>query len=363
MKSSLTGGVTNSNLLAEEASDESIELEALVKDLAEQPSDKALSGKNSNSPADANATGNSSKTNADLLAQQIERTAQQTSDENVNIDELSTEEKLVQGIQTNPQAQRVVNGDSKSATSEYSSQLQNNAAQSSNNAEGSFDEAETNADGDTQAESKVLVDGQVTPTNMQTRSSFAETLAATLNGQPTHSSSQPIDSDNDLHQQLEAASARVIESNQSLTKTEQKLQIETINIYRKDFANAVKDKVMVMVNQRLQQVEIQLDPPELGNVHVRLNLQSEQANVSFLVQNQQAKEALEQQMGKLRDMLQESGVDVGDANVAQQQQSQQEGKGHSMAGGFHQDVEEDQLVNANLAQVIKPSATGVDFYA
>ena len=120
---------------------------------------------------------------------------------------------------------------------------------------------------------------------------------------------------------------------------------------------------MILVNQRLQQVEIQLDPPELGNVHVRLNLQSEQASVSFLVQNQQAKEALEQQMGKLRDMLQESGVDVGDANVAQQQQSQQGDKEHNMAGGFHKDTEEDQMVSANLAQVIKPSATGVDFYA
>ena len=361
LKSSITGGVTNSNLSAEEAIDESIEYEALVNDLAEQPSE---SGKDRKSPTDANITANSAKTNDDLLTQQIERSAQQTSDEKVNLDELSTEEKLVQGIQTNQQVQRSVSGDSKSSTSEYSSQLQNNVAQSSNNADGSPDDAETNADGKTQTESKLVADGQASAANTQTRSSFSETLAATMNNQATSSSPQTIPRDNDsLLQQLEAASARVIESNQSLTKTEQKLQIETINIYRKDFANAVKDKVMVMVNQRLQQVEIQLDPPELGNVHVRLNLQSEQANVSFLVQNQQAKEALEQQMGKLRDMLQESGVDVGDANVAQQQQSQQEGKGHGMAGGFHQDAEDDQLVNANLAQVIKPSATGVDFYA
>ncbi|HCM46317.1 MAG TPA: flagellar hook-length control protein FliK, partial [Colwellia sp.] len=90
--------------------------------------------------------------------------------------------------------------------------------------------------------------------------------------------------------------------------------------------DAVKDKVMMTINQKLQRFDITLDPPEFGNMQVRVNLQGEQASVNFIVQNQQAKDVLEQNMHKLRDMLSEQGVDVGDANVEQQNQQQNNDK-------------------------------------
>ena len=47
---------------------------------------------------------------------------------------------------------------------------------------------------------------------------------------------------------------------------------------------SLKDKVMVMMNQKLQQIEIRLDPQELGNVNVKINMQNEQAVVGdFLI--------------------------------------------------------------------------------
>ena len=165
---------------------------------------------------------------------------------------------------------------------------------------------------------------------------------------------------NEQIERLEAVSSKVIDSNLDIKKAQQ-LQTETINIYRRDFAEAVKDKVMVMVNQKLQQVDIQLDPPELGNVHVRVNLQGDLAAVNFTVQNPQAKDALEQHMDKLRDMLQESGVDVGDANVAQQQQGNGQQQGRMAQGNGAAD--EVTTLPDNIAQLVKGSATGIDFYA
>tara|TARA_R110000744_G_scaffold209762_3_gene328736 strand:- start:2514 stop:4760 length:2247 start_codon:yes stop_codon:yes gene_type:complete len=145
------------------------------------------------------------------------------------------------------------------------------------------------------------------------------------------------------------------------------MNTETIAIYRKDFADAVKDKVMVMINQKIQQVDIQLDPPEMGNIHVRVNLQNEQAAVQFVVQNQQAKEALEQNMGKLRDMLAESGVDVGDANIEQRQAKEQNGNDfeqHDNNGQNGESTEDNVSANDNsMHNVVKASSTGVDYYA
>ncbi|GAA6203391.1 flagellar hook-length control protein FliK [Thalassotalea sp. SU-HH00458] len=145
------------------------------------------------------------------------------------------------------------------------------------------------------------------------------------------------------------------------------IQAETISINRKDFVDAVKDKVMVMINQKIRQLEIRLDPPELGSMHVKLNLQNEQAAVNFVVQNQQAKEALEQNIDKLKDMLAQTGVDVGDANIEQRNQQANEGEetaqGQSAKdamAGQDTDVEELTLSAANL---YKASASGVDYYA
>ncbi|MGJ8692225.1 MAG: flagellar hook-length control protein FliK [Thalassotalea sp.] len=167
--------------------------------------------------------------------------------------------------------------------------------------------------------------------------------------------------------QLEGVFNKQVAENVAQTKINQVQVAETINIHRKDFVDAVKNKVMVMISQKLQQVDIKLDPPELGNVHVRVNLQNDVAAVNFIVQNPQAKEALEQHMGKLRDMLSESGVDVGEANVSQQQkQNEQQGdfSEQNNNGGFGGDEQSNNSDDGFIATtLVKGSAGGVDFYA
>lgn len=149
-------------------------------------------------------------------------------------------------------------------------------------------------------------------------------------------------------------------------KTNTQLHHETISIFRKDFSEAVKDKVMLVISQKLQQFDIVLDPPELGNMQVRVNLQGEQATVNFVVQNQQAKEALEQNMHKLRDSLAEQGVDVGDANVEQQsQQSDTEGNpGTNQRNIMQNTADANDVVEHDLSAIINNTpAKGIDYYA
>jgi len=149
-------------------------------------------------------------------------------------------------------------------------------------------------------------------------------------------------------------------------KTNIQLHHETISIFRKDFSDAVKDKVMLIISQKLQQFDITLDPPELGNMQVRVNLQGEQASVNFIVQNQQAKEALDQNMNKLKDMLAEQGVDVGDTNVEQQSQqsdnsSTNDDKNHHINTNT---ADAGDVVEHNLSVKINDTSTqGVDYYA
>jgi flagellar hook-length control protein FliK len=149
-------------------------------------------------------------------------------------------------------------------------------------------------------------------------------------------------------------------------KNSVQLHQETISIFRKDFADAVKDKVMLVISQKLQQFDITLDPPEFGNMQVRVNLQGEQAAVNFVVQNQSAKEALEQNMHKLKEMLAEQGVDVGGADVQQQNQQQSEkGDGTSQGSNndnLHSKSSVDSSEHVLSAKLVNSSASGVDYY-
>ncbi|GAA6170863.1 flagellar hook-length control protein FliK [Colwellia sp. KU-HH00111] len=151
-------------------------------------------------------------------------------------------------------------------------------------------------------------------------------------------------------------------------KTNTQLHNETISIFRKDFADAVKDKVMLVISQKLQQFDITLDPPELGNIHVKVNLQGEQASVNFVVNNQQAKDAFEQNMHKLKELLAEQGVDVGDTNVEQQSQ-QSDNQGMNEENNNHSDSitmtadASDAIVHDLSARMIKSSTSAVDYYA
>jgi flagellar hook-length control protein FliK len=168
------------------------------------------------------------------------------------------------------------------------------------------------------------------------------------------------------HQVSEALNHNIASDTAHIQKNNVQLQQETIAIFRKDFADVVKDKVLVMINQKLQKFEITLDPPEFGNMQVRVNLQGEQASVNFIVQNQQAKEALEQNMQKLKDMLSEQGVDVGGANVEQQNQREQNEQRNNFASGelindkLMSEGETQQVFSANIYDI---SETAIDYYA
>ncbi len=172
------------------------------------------------------------------------------------------------------------------------------------------------------------------------------------------------------HQVSEVLNHNVASDSVQIQKNNVQLQQETISIFRKDFADAVKDKVLITINQKLQQFDITLDPPEFGNMQVRVNLQGEQASVNFVVQNQQAKEALEQNMHKLKEMLSEQGVDVGGANVEQQDQQQNQneqslGQNNDNGSVLTNDAQKDEnnVEHILSTQLFDSSATGVDYYA
>jgi len=82
------------------------------------------------------------------------------------------------------------------------------------------------------------------------------------------------------------------------------------------WGQAVSDRVLLMTANQLQVAEIRLDPPELGTLHVRLQLNQDQASLVFTSAHGSVRDALEQQMPRLRDMLAEQGFNLENSSVA-----------------------------------------------
>lgn len=159
------------------------------------------------------------------------------------------------------------------------------------------------------------------------------------------------------------------------SKTQQQFEgfDKAVNIHKSDGQQQLSEKIRWMVNARNTMAEIRLDPPELGSMQVRVNVAGDAASVSFVVQSQQAKDALADAMPKLRDMLSEQGIELGDAQVRKDNSSGQE-NGQQLAGNSHQRQgagdrgENDGVDDTDGMRVIEQSISradkgGIDFYA
>ena len=164
---------------------------------------------------------------------------------------------------------------------------------------------------------------------------------------------------------LDANSLDVAQQTEGQRNTQSQAMLDKpANILKPEGQTQFAEKIRWIVNARNSFAEIRLDPPELGSVQVKVNMAGEAAAVSFVVQSQQARDALDQALPKLRDMLSQQGIELGQSSVQQDHQQQQ---GEQQQGQFAQgkaDDGMDEIAGEVIEQrVVNGSAGGIDFYA
>lgn len=97
-------------------------------------------------------------------------------------------------------------------------------------------------------------------------------------------------------------------------------------------------KVVWMASQQTQMAEIHLNPAHLGPVEVMLSISQDQATAQFVSSHPAVRDAIQDALPRLREMLAESGIQLGDVMVGsdsfqqdnkQQQQAHQSDRGVS----------------------------------
>ncbi|MAE02162.1 flagellar hook-length control protein FliK [Pseudoalteromonas lipolytica] len=141
--------------------------------------------------------------------------------------------------------------------------------------------------------------------------------------------------------------------------------MQAINIIKSDAAKMLQERVSALLNINNKEAEIRLDPPEMGSMQIRIRSDAEQAQINFVVQNQQAKEALEQSMPRLREMLAQQGIELGESSIQQgnpEQQGSQSEQGQ--LAGHHNDEEVQQDVTTQSVETSRQqSSSSIDYYA
>ncbi|MDA9799232.1 flagellar hook-length control protein FliK [Luminiphilus sp.] len=88
------------------------------------------------------------------------------------------------------------------------------------------------------------------------------------------------------------------------------------------FSQELGGQVRVFVNNGLQEARLQLTPADLGKVQITINMEGEHARVVFVAETAVARDLLDQSMPRLREMLQQSGIQLAQGDVSDQAESQ-----------------------------------------
>ncbi|MBB5863061.1 flagellar hook-length control protein FliK [Xanthomonas sp. 3058] len=88
------------------------------------------------------------------------------------------------------------------------------------------------------------------------------------------------------------------------------------------FDDAIGARMSWLADQKIGHAHIKVTPNEMGPVEVRLHLDGDKVNASFTSANADVRQALEQSLPRLREMLGQNGFQLGQADVGQQQQGQ-----------------------------------------
>lgn len=116
--------------------------------------------------------------------------------------------------------------------------------------------------------------------------------------------------------------------------------------------NALGQKILWMVSNQQQVAELSLNPPDLGPLQVVLSLTNDQASATFVSQHADVRQALEAALPRLKEMMADSGISLGEATVSADTSQRQ--------GGFEQQDRSATRHGGNRETMVAPHVKSTD---
>ncbi|MGB5347922.1 MAG: flagellar hook-length control protein FliK, partial [Woeseia sp.] len=144
------------------------------------------------------------------------------------------------------------------------------------------------------------------------------------------------------------------------------LQTLPIPVTDNAWGEALGARVAVLAGQKLTSAEIRLNPAELGPLRVEIKVDDGNAQVNFTALHAVTREAIEQALPRLRELLAAEGLNLTGANVSEQGLRRDAG-GHEQSGGQQRTFAAEESAvdagNGNGVAAAKPGKGLVDTFA
>lgn len=129
------------------------------------------------------------------------------------------------------------------------------------------------------------------------------------------------------------------------------------------FAAELSDKVVWLAGRQGQFADLSLNPPQMGSLEVRLTLSGGDASAQFFSPNPAVREAIDAALPKLRELMSQAGINLGEAEVRDQAFARRE---HAdlprQAAAQDGDVAANQAALAGMGMVRSSGLGLVDLY-
>jgi len=143
---------------------------------------------------------------------------------------------------------------------------------------------------------------------------------------------------------------------------------QQVQINTPAWKNALGERAIMVSTQNLNVANIQLDPPELGALSIKVHINQDQVSLSFTSPHAHVRDAVEQSLPRLREMFAEQGLSLQDSSVADQSADQQRREqfaeqGEKGASGSSYMESGEAGGEESLSQVESKPMSLVDYYA
>jgi len=132
------------------------------------------------------------------------------------------------------------------------------------------------------------------------------------------------------------------------------------NLQNPNWSQQMTQQVAYMIKGGFQQADIKLNPAHLGPMEIKLSLNDDNANINFVTQHAPVRDAIDAALPRLKEMLEQQGLNLSDANVSTQSE-QQQASAESQQGSEKQDTQSDTANdNSELDKDVQQVTVDVD---
>lgn len=110
----------------------------------------------------------------------------------------------------------------------------------------------------------------------------------------------------------------------------------TTPVTYQDWSNQFSQQIVWLSQQQIKSAVIRLNPKDMGGVEVNLQVDKNHATIQMTTHQDGARDAIEQSLPRLREMMNQQGLQLDDVNVQTRQQQEQgsQRQGHNKVGNF-----------------------------